>query len=215
MNAHRAAHHPTPARSRVAAALAVVGAATTLLGGAPAQALDEPRVPTAIEVPAGHKLYRSEHAVGTQNYVCLPSATAPSGFAWILYGPQATAYREHGRQTLTHFLSPNPDETGTPPRATWLDSRDSSAVWAVLDDQSSDPAYVDPNAIPWFRLRVVGKDSGPNGGRSLTRANYLQRINTVGGKALDTGCAQAADVGKKSLVPYEADYLFWKSTAKD
>ena len=36
-----------------------------------------PRVPSTIQVPAGAKAFLEGHAVGTQNYICLPSASGP------------------------------------------------------------------------------------------------------------------------------------------
>ncbi len=77
-----------------------------------------PPVPTDLEVPEGNKLFFVGHAFGTQNYICLPSATAPAGVAWTLVGPQANLFDRHDRQITTHFLSPNPDEAGLA-RATW------------------------------------------------------------------------------------------------
>ena len=91
----------------------------------PAHAADP--VPTNIQVPAGNKAFLDGHAVGTQNYICLPSGT---GFAWTFFGPQATLFDDDDEQVITHFLSPNPDEGGTP-RATWQHSQDTSAVWAM------------------------------------------------------------------------------------
>jgi hypothetical protein len=58
-----------------------------------------PPVPPGLQVPAGNKTFLVGHAVGTQNYICLPcpNATTPaamcpdaSGFAWILFTPEAT-----------------------------------------------------------------------------------------------------------------------------
>jgi len=204
----------TPARRRWTSHVAAAGLGLAALAAAPhAGALEPPPVPSDIVVPADHRLFRAEHAVGTQNYVCLPSTLNPP-VAWLLHGPQATLFRAEGRQNATHFLSPNPDQGGAL-RATWQDSRDSSAVWAVMAEQSSDPAYVHPDAIAWLLLDVVGTEAGPKGGRSLTRTASLQRINTVGGKAPATGCATVNDIGNRQFVPYEADYLFYKSTARD
>jgi Protein of unknown function (DUF3455) len=48
--------------------------------------------------------------------------------------------------------------------------------------------------------------------RSATLARRgTQRLNTAGGVApgADT-CAATADAGKKALVPYSADYFFYK-----
>jgi hypothetical protein len=45
---------------------------------------------------------------------------------------------------------------------------------------------------------------------TLADTAYVQRIHTSGGVMPATGCADAADVGKKALVPCAADYLFYK-----
>jgi len=36
-------------------------------------------------------------------------------------------------------------------------------------------------------------------------------LNTSEGIAPSTACTQSADVGKKALVPYTADYFFYKA----
>lgn len=195
---------PSLTRALAGALLALLPA-TSEAGGIPI-----PDVPPGLEVGGGHKPYLVGHARGTQNYVCLPSASAPSGVAWTLFGPQATLFTSGDRQVTTHYLSPNPRQGGTP-RATWHHSDDSSSVWAVRAEGSSDPSWVDPNAIPWLLLDVVGAESGPNGGRRLNETSHIQRINTVGGKAPATGCASAGDLGATALVPYEADYVFYKA----
>ena len=89
---------------------------------ADAQRIVPPAVPDAIQVPAGNKAFLVGHAVGTQNYICQESTTAPSGVAWALFGPQATLFNEDDGQIITHFLSPNPVE-GDMPRATWQHSQ--------------------------------------------------------------------------------------------
>jgi len=53
---------------------------------AEAQARTPPPVPGDIHVEAGNKVFLAAHAIGTQNYICLPSA---SGFAWTLVGPHS------------------------------------------------------------------------------------------------------------------------------
>ncbi len=168
-----------------------------------------PPVPPILEVEAGQKPYLMTHAVGTQNYVCARSATDPNTIVWTLFGPQATLFADRGRQLMTHFLSPNPDEANVA-RATWQHSDDSSAVWAVRVEGSTDPEYVDPNAIPWLLLRVVGNEPGPSGGRKLTETAFIHRVNTVAGKAPGTGCSTVDDLGKTVLIPYETDYIFYR-----
>ena len=92
--------------------------------------------------------------VGTQNYVCLPSGT---GFAWTLFTPEATLFRDRHKQIITHFFSPNPCEPNTNRgggngmiRATWQHSRDTSTVWAAATahtaTSSTDPDFVAPGA---------------------------------------------------------------------
>lgn len=198
-------------RRRTACFAAVAGACVALLPATQARALKPPPVPGDIVAPEDTKLFRKEHAEGTQNYICLPSAPAPSGFAWVPTGPQATLFNARGRQGMTHFLSPNPEEPGTA-RATWQDSRDTSSVWAAMFETSDDPAFVDPDAIAWLLLEVKGAQDGPRGGSRISRARWIQRLNTSGGKAPATGCATAGDVGKREFVPYSADYLFYRFT---
>jgi hypothetical protein len=168
-------------------------------------------VPNGLEVPAGNRPFLLGHATGTQNYICLSSG---SGFAWTFFGPQATLFNDDNRQIITHFLSSNPDEDGTA-RATWQHSRDTSTVWAMAIASSSDPDFVEPGAIPWLLLQMVGAAPGPTGGHRLTETTYIQRVRTSGGIAPTAGCDQASDVGKRALVPYTSDYIFYKATRRE
>jgi hypothetical protein len=161
-----------------------------------------PPVPGNIQVEEGHQAFLMTHAVGTQNYICLAA-----GSPWTFIGPQATVFNDEAEQSLTHYLSPNPDEGGLA-RATWQHSHDTSAVWALAVAISSDPAFVAPNAIPWLRLAVVGAEAGPSGGDKLTATTFIQRVNTAGGIAPLGGCPA---VGARTFVPYEADYIFYKA----
>jgi hypothetical protein len=58
-------------------------------------------------------------------------------------------------------------------------------------------------------LQSIGSEAGPAGGNLLTQTTYIQRLNTQGGSAPDTGCSVPSDVGKQTLVPYTADYYFF------
>ena len=169
-----------------------------------ASAQSAPAVPANLQVPSGSP-YLIAAAEGTQNYVC---TVTTSGFAWTFFGPQATLFGG-ATQVATHFLSPNPDEGGTP-RATWQHSVDTSAVWAAAIASSTDPAYVTPGAIPWLLLRVVGDEPGPLADAALAGTLYIQRVNTAGGAAPAAGCKTANDIGRKALVPYTTDYVFYR-----
>jgi Protein of unknown function (DUF3455) len=117
-------------------------------------------------------------------------------------------------QLITHFLSPNPDESNTP-QATWQHSRDTSAIWAVALVSSTDPTFVAPEAIPWLLLQVVGADPGPTGGDRLTETTFIQRVHTSAGVAPETGCVEVTDVGQRAFVPYTADYVFYNAATDE
>lgn len=165
----------------------------------------ETAVPPALKVPDGNVAVAGYHAVGSQQYVCLPKESA---FAWTLFGPQATLFDAHGDEALTHFLSSNPRDDGKP-APSWQDVRDASVAWGKMIASSNDRAFVAPNAIPWLLLEVAGSQPGPNGGNAMTQMTYVQRVATTGGVASSSTCAAATDVGKKALVPYEANYIFY------
>jgi hypothetical protein len=188
-----------------------------------------PDAPANIRVPAGHHAFLKGHAFGTQNYVCLPSASATPGVAYVLFTPQAILFDEDDHKELTtHFFSPNPFETNTNPalvadgqiRPTWHHSRDSSTVWAKVrpadpnipddrGDSSTDRAFVEDGAIAWLKLTVTGTDRGPGGGDTLAKTTFIQRVNTSGGVAPSTGCRSLANVGNQAFVDYTAYYFFY------
>ena len=166
-----------------------------------------PLPPDLDEVPPPHRVAFVGHAIGTQNYVCLPSGSA---VAWTLFTPQATLFRKNGQQLTTHFFSPNPDpEDNLTVRAAWQHSRDSSTVWGRVTDSSSDANFVAPGAIPWLTVETAGVQEGPVGSDVMTQITFIQRLNTVEGSAPATGCSVATDVGRKAFVPYRADYFFY------
>jgi len=165
-----------------------------------------PKVPDTLAVPAGSKAFLIGHAVGTQNYICLPDG---SGAKWVLFGPQATVFDDHGRQLMTHFLSPNPAESNAL-RATWMDSDRTSSVWAVKVAESDDARFVEPGAIKWFLLKVMGAEEGSQRHDRLMKTTVIHRVNTSGGVAPASECMLTGDVGKTKFVPYTADYVFYK-----
>ena len=188
------------------AKVATLATLAVALPVAAAAQVNPPAVPTNLQVEAGYTPYLMAHAEGTQNYICL---LTQSGFAWTFLGPQATLFNGAEQQITTHYLSANPVESGAA-RATWQHSIDSSAVWAAAIANSTDPAFVAPNSIPWLLLRVVGDQAGPTGGASLVGTAFIQRVNTQGGIAPAAGCKSGNDIGKKALVPYSTDYVFYR-----
>jgi hypothetical protein len=155
--------------------VAAFAVASTVLQMSLAEAdnVTPPLVPPTLQVPAGSKAFREGAAIGTQDYICLLSS---SGFAWTFFGPQATLFNKRDQQIITHFLSPNPFENGTP-RVTWQDSEDTSEIWGLAVASVT----VQPDAIPWLLVRVVGAEDRPTGGDELSETTFVQRLNTVGG----------------------------------
>jgi hypothetical protein len=209
----------------LAAVLVLLTWAFGLATWASAQKIAVPTAPDAITPPPGNAAFLSGHAVGTQGYVCLPTST---GVSWTVNGsrPEATLFagaRGHEVQIIHHYLSPdtNPNELAPKPlpfaSATWQSSLDSSRVWAQSLNAipaGSGPSCPNPGAIGCLLLQSIGSESGPAGGKILTGTTFIQRLNTQGGSAPATGCSVAADVGKQTLVPYSADYYFFRRTNK-
>jgi hypothetical protein len=198
--------------NRIARGLLLLACAAAIAVGLwqPARAHAKPApppTPPELAVPAGNKVFLAGHASGTQQYMCLFDG---SHFVWSFFGPQATLFKGNGKPFITHYLSPNPAEGGVP-RATWQNMNDGSVVWAAPIGSSTDPNYVVPGAIPWLLLEVKGVQPGQHGGANLAATTFIQRLNTAGGVAPSSGCAEQGDIGKKALVPYTTDYFFYKA----
>jgi hypothetical protein len=209
-----------PIGSLIVAAMVLVGVAAVVFAVSSPQTASAgdivvpPLPPGLAPVPAGNQVFLVGHAIGTQNYVCRPSG---AGFSYVLFTPQATLFGEDGGQIITHYFSPNPDEPNTDPtvvapggtiRATWQ-YRDTSIVWAKVH-QPNGAVTVDTNSIAWLLLDRVGSQKGPTGGDKLTATTFVQRLSTHGGLAPSTGCSSPTDVGHQAIMPYTADYFFYK-----
>jgi Protein of unknown function (DUF3455) len=227
--------NPTRVRRLLVAALAL-GCACATVTHAQAENFTPPPTPTIITPPAGNSAFLVGHAQGTQGYVCLPTPADASIASWTVKGarPEATLFqRFFGQdfQIITHFLSPvtNPNDAAPNPlpfgNPTWQSSFDSSKVWAqvavsnstIPPSPASIPAGSDPScpnagAIACLLLQSVGSLQGPTGGGIMTKTTFIQRLNTKGGSAPADGCSTAADVGNQTLVPYTADYYFFRKS---
>jgi hypothetical protein len=224
-NVDRKAKETGPVRPLIAALL-VLGCACVTVNNAQAQYLTPSNTPAIITPPAGNSAFAIGHATGTQGYICLPTAVGASTASWTVKGarPEATLFQGvlgFDFQFITHFLSPNenPNDAATKPlpfgSATWQSSLDSSRVWAQVLNSNSIPAGSDkscPNAgsIACLLLQSVGSEQGPTGGNFLSRTTFIQRLNTNGGSAPTEGCFTSSDVGNQKLVPYTADYVFFR-----
>jgi Protein of unknown function (DUF3455) len=211
---------------RLFAAALVLGCAFGTVNHAQAQNITPPPTPILITPPVGNSAFLVGHAVGTQGYVCLPTSPGAST-AWTVKParPEATLFQSffgQNFQIITHFLSPNtnPNGAATKPlpfgNATWQSSFDSSRVWAqvlhgnVLSASHDEPSCPNTGSIACLLLEAVGSQQGPTGGNFLSKTTFVQRLNTNGGSAPDDGCSISTDVGNQTLVPYTADYFFYR-----
>jgi hypothetical protein len=191
----------------------------------PAAFCQKPVTPPEITPPPGNVLFLTAHAKGTQNYVCQPSSNGRTG--WVFFSPQATLSVPVGdrfhRQITTHYLSPIPGtisrvpsgcsqsaKTGEVSCPTWQSSLDSSEVWGAKAGSihaGSDASCPNSAAIPCLLLSAVATRRDPESSDLLGKTTFVQRLNTEGGAPPAGSCK----VGDEALVPYSADYLFYKA----
>ena len=165
------------------------------VGGAPGNGIN---VPVVLESPAGTTVATHFHALGAQVYTCTASGAGGSGGAgagvatynWVLKSPDAKLYDAAGVQVGTHSQGP-----------TWTSIIDGSAVVGAKVAQSDAPST---DAIPWLLLRAAST----SGTGLFTNVTFIQRVNTLKGKAPATGC-DATTAAAEKRVDYEADYYFY------
>jgi uncharacterized protein DUF3455 len=169
---------------------ATVGALALLLGGgltALAAGNDNraPEVPEAIEVGATNKVHFHGFGVGFQIYTW-------NGTSWGAAVPMATLFNGQGAVVADHFAGP-----------TWVSNSGSQVVGALPPKAA---VTVDTNAIPWLLLSAKSAE-GPG---IFADTTFIQRVNTVGGKA---PTADGFEIGQVARVPYTADYFFYRKTS--
>lgn len=161
-------------------------------GGDPGWARCPRDVPGALKPPADATLDLALPARGVQIYVCSAPATGGAAPAWTLKAPHAVLFQ--GLQAgAIHFAGP-----------TWQ-ALDGSLVTATKSASAPSPDGV---AIPWLLLKAA-THAGPG---SFAGTTWIQRLATVGGAAPATGC-DAAHLKAEVLVPYAADYFFYRAAA--
>jgi hypothetical protein len=143
-------------------------------------------IPQQLQPPANEQLLLQVHAHGDQIYIC--KSDAPQ-FTWTLKAPDAQLFDKNDKPFGRHFAGPS-----------W-EANDGSRVTGKAVANSPSP---DANSIPWLLVTIVSHD----GGGVLSRVTTIQRLNTKGGKAPESGC-DASHVSQEVRVPYSADYRFY------
>jgi len=145
-------------------------------------------VPEALAPPKGQRIAISLTARGNQIYECQPRKSDATQFDWVFKAPEADLFDRAGRKVGSHSKGPR---------------------WEHIDGSSvvgeNPRLYIkDTNAIPWLLLGAKKSE----GAGVFGNATYIQRVDTVGGKATPGGCDMST-VGKEIRVPYTATYHFY------
>jgi hypothetical protein len=144
-----------------------------------------PEVPWEIVVPEGNKVHFHGNATGFQVYTW-------NGTSWGAAVPDAVLFDDDGNVVATHFAGP-----------TWKSNSGSEVVGALPPAAK----IVDTDAIPWLRLESVPlRTHGPG---IFANTTYIQRVNTVGGKAPSLA---GTTIGQVAEIPYTAEYYFYRQS---
>src|SRR5262245_61148176 len=150
-----------------------------------------PDVPQQIQTPGDtNKVHFHVFAVGVQNYVW-------NGTAWAFVGPDAVLFDSNGNTVGIHYTF-GYNAAGAPIPA-WESASGSLVVGAAVTNAPSPK----PNSIPLLLIRAVDTE-GPGVFEPTT---YIQRVNTVGGRAPAT---PGTTTGQKAPVAYTAEYYFYR-----
>ena len=173
-----------PAVRSIKTTMALLLCATATLA---AHATDNraPEVPQQIAVPSEtNKVHFHGFGVGFQVYTW-------NGTSWGAAVPDAVLFNGESGVVATHFAGPS-----------WESNSGSLVVGALPPDGA---IIMDTNSIPWLRLKKLVAE-GPG---IFANTTYIQRVNTVGGKAPST---PGTFVGQVARVPYTADYFFYRAS---
>jgi len=146
-------------------------------------------LPESIKVPAGHKVALETAGVGEITYECRDKANAAGQTEWFFIGPKALLNDRSGKAIGTYFGPP----------ATWQANDGSKITGTQLA-----VASVSPKDLP---LQLV-KANPAEGKGAMSGVSYIQRLAVKGGVAPMAECS-SANKGKREVVKYQADYIFW------
>ena len=148
------------------------------------------QAPAEVTPPAGNKAVLTLVGAGDLTYECKAVADKPGTFAWTFAGPNAKLLDANKKEVGKYYGGP-----------TW-ESNDGSKV-------TGKQLAVAPGAAGSIPLQLVQANPATGKG-AMTDVTYIQRLKTVGGVAPATPACAAANVGAKTTVPYQADYVFCK-----
>lgn len=147
-------------------------------------------IPDNLNVPSGQQLILKASAKGSQIYVCTLKTPYPAQYEWTLKAPDAILVNEQRQYLAKHYAGP-----------TW-EAKDGSKVVAIVKSKAAAPQ---DRAIPWLLLEARSHE----GDGIFRSVDWIQRVNTVGGKAPAQGCDESFQ-DREIRVNYTAEYLFYR-----
>ena len=176
------------------------GTDTGVAAACPAAWTIAPVVDAPIALPdGGGGVILHASGVGTQDYTCSAVIVdGGAGFAWVFNGPEADLEDCAMTKIGKHFA--NDAGPGAPE---WMTLSDGTYV--IGKKVGSDTPDGGGGSIPWLLLQATEHGGGTG---TLNGADYIQRVNTSGGKAPTTTC-DTTTMGTTQKVPYTADYYFF------
>lgn len=151
-------------------------------------------LPMAVQVPAEQVIAMETVGIGHVTYECRTQKAMLSQYEWAFVGPEAKLQTRRG-QVVGRYWGPP---------ATW-ESNDGSKVTATQ-------VAIAPAGNGNLPLQLVKAEPAIGTG-AMQHVTYIQRVATRGGVAPSMPCS-AANMGQKQVVPYQADYIFWKKDPK-
>ncbi len=149
-------------------------------------------LPAAIQVPTGNKVALETVGVGEITYECRDKANAADQTEWVFVGPNAVLNDRSGKKVGSYYGPP----------ATW-EASDGSRLTGTQ-------VAVAPAGAGNLPFQLV-KANPAVGSGAMSGVTFIQRVALVGGVAPAAPCT-ATTKGQRSIVKYQADYVFWKAS---
>ena len=182
----------------------LLSACTAYTGGVRETPYRQAGLPDKVKVAYGHDIVCETVGRGQFTYECRERSNMLEGAAWTFVSPQATLTdrlekSRHPEAGAPVAVAPSLTYAGPPPAFTAPDG-------TVLKARLLEAASVDRDNLPLQLFRV----DPPAEDGAFAGIMYVQRLATKGGGVPKAPCA-TANIGATQVVPYQADYLFWKA----
>ena len=154
-------------------------------------AYNQASLPDAVKVPAGHSVALETAATGEITYQCRAKKDMADQFEWVFVGPSAVLKDRKDAAIGAYYGPP----------ATWTNKDGSTVTGAQVAVAPAGEGNIPSQLV---------KANPAVGAGTLQGMTYIQRVATQGGVAPKAACAKVNE-GEKQVVPYKADYIFYKA----